>query len=172
MTDKLSADCGECPVATSRRAFLRQTGLAVAAAVAATSLAVPGAAFAETIADIAPTSARGRRQVYPIPTADGISVDDGNDVILARWRGKVYAFSQRCPHKGAQLEWLPAEQRVFCPKHKSLFDGKGGHVSGRGSRDLDRYAMRREGGTLLVNRSVLHRSDQDPEGWRRAVVAL
>lgn len=172
MTDKLSADCGECPVATSRRAFLRQTGLAVVAAVAATSLAVPGAAFAETIVDIAPTSARGRRQVYPIPTADGISVDDGNDVILARWRGKVYAFSQRCPHKGAQLEWLPGEQRVFCPKHKARFDGEGSHVSGRGSRDLDRYDIIREAQTIVVDLGAVRRADQDAAAWRAAVVTL
>lgn len=172
MTDKLTSECSDCPVGTSRRAFLRQTGLAVAAAVTAASLAAPSSAFAEVIGTIAPTGARGRRLTYPMPMTAGVTVDDDNDVILARWQRKVYAFSQRCPHKGAQLEWRVDEQRVFCPKHKARFDAGGAHVSGRRSRDLDRYDVTRDGQTIVVDTATVRRADEDAAAWKAAVVSV
>jgi len=38
-------------------------------------------------------------RTYAIPTADTISVDVANDVILARSQNRVYAFSLKCPHR-------------------------------------------------------------------------
>lgn len=167
-----NGECVECPIGTSRRAFLRQTGLAIAAAVAAASLGAPGAAFAERIVNASPIGRAGRRQVYPIPAMDGISIDEDNDVILARWERRVYAFSQRCPHKGAPLEWRASEQRVFCPKHKARFLGNGSHDSGRGSRDLDRYAVSRNAQTVVVDLDALHRADRDATAWEKAFIIL
>jgi nitrite reductase/ring-hydroxylating ferredoxin subunit len=101
-----------------------------------------------------------------------VFVDERNDVILARWQNRVYAFSIKCPHKGARLEWRESEGRVYCPKHKARFAPDGRHVSGRGSRDLDRYALRRAGDTLMVDTGAVLRADRDAARWASASVAL
>jgi nitrite reductase/ring-hydroxylating ferredoxin subunit len=99
-------------------------------------------------------------------------IDSDNDVILARSRGKVYAFSLRCPHKGTRLDWHEDESRIFCPKHKARFFADGQHASGRTTRNLDRYAIRREGRGVVVDSNSLYREDIDHSQWQSAVIAL
>ena len=157
---------------TSRRAFLRDVGLAAAAALAAASLVSPATALARTISEIEPVGARLLERTYAVPAGDSVSVDVGNDVIIARWQSRVYAFSLRCPHKGTRLEWRQSEERVYCPKHKARFTANGAHVSGRGSRDLDRYAVRSDGQRIVVSFGHAFRSDAEPAAWAKAVVSL
>lgn len=164
-------DCPECPLVVDRRAFLVRTALATAATLA-TLGASPGAAFAAAVRQIAPLEAAGAQRSYGIPAVDGVYIDTGNDVILARWEGRVYAFSTKCPHRGSQLEWHANENRVFCPKHKARFRPDGAHDSGRASRDLDRYPIQRQGDTVLVDLSVVYRADQNAAAWQGAVVQL
>ena len=144
----------------------------VLAALAAVSLATPGMAFAQAVTEIEPTSTRRLERTYPIPEADSVSVDVSNDVILARWEDRVYAFSIKCPHKGARLEWRESEQRVFCPRHEARFLADGSHFSGRESRDLDRYGIRRSANDAIVDLAQLYRRDSDPDAWAQAVVSL
>jgi len=164
--------CDDCPLVTSRRAFLRDVGLAAAAALAAVSLVSPATALAQTISEIEPVGARLLERTYTVPVGDSVSVDVGNDVIIARWQNRVYAFSLRCPHKGTRLEWRQSEERVYCPKHKARFTANGSHVSGRGSRDLDRYAIRSDGQRIIVSLGHAFRSDAEPAAWAKAVVSL
>lgn len=164
--------CDECPLVTSRRAFLRDVGLAAAAALAGVSLVSPATALAQTISEIEPVGARLLERTYAVPAGDSVSVDVDNDVIIARWQNRVYAFSLRCPHKGTGLEWRQSEERVYCPKHKARFTANGSHVSGRGSRDLDRYAIRSDGQRIVVSLGHAFRSDTEPEAWAKAVVSL
>jgi cytochrome b6-f complex iron-sulfur subunit len=132
----------------------------------------PAAAFAQTISEIEPVGATLLERAYAVPAADSVAVDTSNDVILARWQNLVYAFSIRCPHKGTRLEWRKEEKRVYCPKHKARFTANGAHVSGRGSRDLDRYAIRRDGQRIVVTLVESYRSDTEPDAWTKAVVSL
>jgi len=165
--------CGECPVATaSRRVFLRNAAIAVVGALSLTAAASTAEALLSSITETEPLGGSGDMRSYAIPPADGIAVDAANDVILARWQNRAYAFSLRCPHRGTRLEWLANEQRVFCPKHKARFQPDGMHESGRRSRELDRYAVSRSGNMLVVNLTVLRRSDTEPDAWRAAVVEL
>ena len=164
--------CEGCPIATSRRAFLRDAALAAVAAIGAIAVVSPGAAFAEAVREIVPTTAGLLERTYTIPAADGVSIDVDNSLILARWENRLYAFSLKCPHKGARLEWRSAEQRVFCPKHKARFLANGSHASGRGSRDLDRHGMRRTASGVVVDLSRTFRQDREPEAWDRAPLAL
>jgi nitrite reductase/ring-hydroxylating ferredoxin subunit len=167
--------CEGCPVATSRRAFLREAALSAAAAIAALSVVNPASLFAEAVSEITPTStptAGLLERTYAIPATDSVSVDVGNDVILARWQNRVYAFSLKCPHKGARLEWRNSEKRVFCPKHKARFLADGSHVSGRGKRDLDRYEIHRTPDGIVVDLRRARRADTDPDAWARTVVSL
>lgn len=163
--------CAKCPLAMDRRTFLHGAALAVAATLAAVG-AAPGAAFAANVRAIAPSSGAGRQRAYRLPTADGVSVDDANDVIIARWQERVYAFSLRCPHRGTRLEWHGDESRIFCPKHKARFRPDGSHDSGRSTRDLDRYEVQRRGEELIVMLDALRRVDEDPAGWSAAMVLV
>lgn len=163
--------CAECPLVVDRRAFLRGAALAAAATLAALG-AAPGAAFAESVRAIAPLSVTGGQRSYRMPTADSVAVDSANDVIIARWQGRVYAFSIKCPHRGTRLQWHADETRIFCPKHKARFRPDGAHDSGRRSRDLDRFDARRQGDELIVNFDALRRADTDAAAWTAAAVQV
>jgi len=160
---------GGCYFSVDRRAFLRAAAIGVLGALAG------DAALPELARAIGTTTPKrsGRAELrYTLPTSDGVDVDEGNEVILVRWQGRAYAFSVKCPHRGARLEWHPDERRVFCPKHKARFRADGAHDSGRKSRDLDRYDIRRDGSSLVIQLDALRRSDTDPAGWAAAVVTL
>ena len=163
--------CHHCPVAVGRRGFLRDVGLTVAAALIASGLR-PHVALASLVTEVKPIRSRGALRTYAIPAADSVMIDVDNDVIIARSQGKVYAFSRRCPHKGAALVWNESESRVFCPKHKARFDIAGEHVSGRKSRNLDRYAIRLQGREITVDTDRIYREDQSPQEWRSAVLSV
>ena len=163
--------CAECPLVVDRRTFLRGAALAAAATLAALG-AAPSAAFADGVRAIAPLATAGGQHTYQMPTADGAAVDSANDVIIARWQGRVYAFSIKCPHRGTRLQWHADETRIFCPKHKARFRPDGAHDSGRATRDLDRYDVRRQGTDLVVNFDTVRRSDRDAAAWSAAVVTV
>ena len=164
-------ECSECPLAVDRRAFLRGAALAAAATLAALGVA-PGPAFAEGVRAITPWRSAVAQRTYRLPTADGVSVDEANDVIIARWQGRAYAFSLKCPHRGTRLVWHADETRIFCPKHKARFRPDGAHDSGRSTRDLDRFELRRQGDELIVNFDALRRANDDVAAWRAAVVQV
>lgn len=165
--------CGDCPAATaSRRAFIRDVGVMVAGLFAAGAISSPAAALANTVAEVRASGGRGMLRTYALPSANSIAVDVDNDLILARWENRVYAFSLKCPHRGTRLEWHNDEQRIFCPKHKARFTPNGTHDSGRNSRDLDRYGLSRQGSSVVVDLGTVLRVDTDAGAWRAAVIVL
>jgi len=171
-----AAACDHCPALANRRAFLRHAALAAVATLAAAGLS-PTGALADTVRAITPRDAAGRDSAgtergYAIPSGDSISVDDANDLILARWQNRVYAFSLRCPHRGTRLEWHADEGRIFCPKHKARFRPDGAYDSGRRTRALDRYAVRRQGAQLVVDLATVLREDADAGRWAAAALAV
>ena len=171
--DGSTTACTDCPAAAaSRRAFLRDVGVMVAALFAAGAAASPADALVNAVSETRATRSRGLLRTYALPGTDSISVDVGNDLILARWQNHVYAFSLKCPHRGTQLEWIENEKRIFCPKHKARFTADGTHTSGRGSRDLDRYSLTRQGSSIVVDLGTALRADTDADAWRAAVIAV
>ena len=165
--------CDACPAAVaSRRAFVRDVVTMVAGLFAVGAIASPAAALVHAASEIRSTRTNGLMRAYAIPTVDTISVDAGNDVILARWQNRVYAFSLKCPHRGTHLEWITDQRRIFCPKHKARFLADGSHDSGRQSRDLDRYGLSRQGGSVVVDLGTVLRADIDREAWQAAVIAI
>jgi nitrite reductase/ring-hydroxylating ferredoxin subunit len=163
--------CDACPLVTDRRSFLRDMAIAVAGTLAIAGLA-PGSAFGGSVRRIAPLAGTREMRRYELPRADGVSIDDESEVILARWQDRVYAFSLLCPHRGTRLTWHADESRVFCPKHEARFRPDGAHDSGRRTRALDRYDLRLDGNAIVVNLDVLHRVDEDPAGWNAAVLSV
>lgn len=54
---------------------------------------------------------------------------NGEDIMLARTGGKVYAAQNRCPHLGGNLSKGTLEGTVVtCPRHRSQFDVRDGKV--------------------------------------------
>lgn len=160
---------GGCAFSTDRRTFLRASALGVLAALVGDA-ALP--TLAEAVGTAIPRTSSGAELRYGIPLSDSVAVDEPNELILVRWQGRAYVLSTKCTHRGARLEWRASEGRVYCPKHKARFRPDGAHDSGRSTRDLDRYDIRREGASLVIRLDVLRRADTDPAGWAAAVVVL
>ncbi len=152
-----------------RRLFLRRAAVAVGAALMLDGLAA-GDALAESVRAMTPVTKGARTRTYAIPAVDGVSVDAADGIALARWKGKLYAFSLECPHKGADLQWREGEQQLYCPKHKARFSPDGAHVSGRMTRDLDRFGLVRQGPNVVL--ALDQRLSSTAAGWTAAVLTL
>jgi nitrite reductase/ring-hydroxylating ferredoxin subunit len=173
-------DCGGCPLhedtvrSPERREFLRAVGLALA------SLSMLGLGPDQAAAlPIRSTSTLGPRagdrasvKRYPIPPADMVSIDRDSSVIIVRAANKVYAFSLNCPHQNTALRWDADDRQFHCPKHKSRYQVDGTFLEGRSTRDMDRLAVRRDGGELVVDVDTLYQQDLNTAEWNAAFVAV
>lgn len=117
------------------------------------------------------TAAASERR-YAIPTGDSVNIDRQAQVILVRFQNSVYAFALACPHENAAVKWLPKDHRFQCTKHDSQYQPDGTHTSGRATRNLDRFAIRREDPSIVADLQHWFQSDKDPGGWAAAVVRL
>ena len=84
-----------------RRLSFQRAAVAVGAALMLDALTAEEAP-ADAVWAVTPLSTT-RRTRYVIPVTDGVSVDAADGVELARWKGKLDAFSLECPHNGADL---------------------------------------------------------------------
>jgi nitrite reductase/ring-hydroxylating ferredoxin subunit len=173
-------DCGGCPLhdtaepVIERRDFIRAAGLALA------SLTMLGLGSQDAAAlPLGDTRAFGARpgdrreeKRYPIPTADGVSIDRDNSVIIARSAGKVYAFSLGCPHQNTSLRWLADDHQFQCPKHRSRYQADGVYIEGRATRDMDRLALHRDGAEMVVDVDTLYQQDLNTAQWNAAFIAV
>ncbi len=165
-----SNGCAGCE-GPDRRSFLLQALAAGAAAL--TSLgATPDVAHGLSVRLVTALRRLGAAATYPIPTADGAMIDKDQQVILARYQDRLYAFALSCPHQNTALKWLPEEGRFQCPKHKSKYQPDGTFISGRATRGMDRFAIRREGGTVVVDLDVVYEEDKQKDGWLAATITL
>src|SRR5947208_15025740 len=105
------ASCGMAGTAPSRREFLQL--LTAGAAIA----------FVEGLR-------AGSEVRYPIPAADGVTIDKTAQVIIVRYQGHAYAFNLACPHQNQMLRWLPKEGRFQCPKHEPKYQPTGVFMNG------------------------------------------
>ncbi|MEO6877287.1 MAG: Rieske 2Fe-2S domain-containing protein [Gemmatimonadaceae bacterium] len=162
-----------CPVDASRRTFLRDGFLKVTAALVAVGM-TKSTAFAMPLAFTEATHASGKLLSYAGPAADGAQIDKSNDVILVRWQGAVYAFNLSCPHQNTALKWDDRDHDFQCPKHHSRFQPDGSYIpdSGRATRNMDRFAIRRLGEGLQVDLDKFYQQDTDAALWASAVVRL
>ena len=173
-------DCGGCPLhdgtvrSPERREFLRAAGLALASLSmlgvgADTAAALPIRALRALGARRDDQTAEKR---YPMPVADGVSIDRDNSVIIVRSARKVYAFSLSCPHQNTALRWDGDDQQFHCPKHKSRYQVDGTFLEGRSTRDMDRLAVRRDGGELVVDVDTLYQQDLNTVQWNAAFISV
>jgi Rieske Fe-S protein len=114
----------------------------------------------------------GDEFTYPMPTADGATIDRDNAIIVVRVAGKVCAFNLSCPHQNAAVRWRPAEARFECSKHDSVYRLDGVYVGGRATRSMDRFPVKRQGNSVVVNVATMIQSDLNKAEWEAAVIAL
>lgn len=165
----MSDDCTECRL--SRREFVRDVFTLAAGTLAVSSL-VSSQAMALPLSMLAEFKADGTEHSYPLPAQDGASIDRDNQVILVRYQSHVYAFALSCPHQNTALRWIEADGRFQCPKHHSKYQPDGVFISGRATRGMDRYEVRREGNAVVVNLDKLLKDDTDHAGWLAAAIQL
>ena len=162
--------CAGCTLG-SRREFLVDALRASAAALMAIGLA-PNGAEAMPLRWISALASKGEEKTYPVPATDGVQIDKDNEVILVRYAGAAYAFALSCPHQNTALRWLGDDSRFQCPKHKSKYQPDGTFMSGKATRNMDRYAVSKKGKLIVVDLGVLIRSDKEPERWAGARLTL
>src|SRR5579872_3333794 len=88
-----SDSCEGCALAKAmaRRAFLRDAALATAAIFATLGVA-SSEARAMPVRLASALSTHEDERTYPIPNADGATIDKEESVIVVRWQGSVYVF--------------------------------------------------------------------------------
>ena len=161
---KRTGQCGGC---STRREFLGDSA-ALVAAVAAAWAARPAAPGAWSFTSA--TASQGNTRTYPVPAADGVTIDRDEQVIIVRFQGGVYAFNLACPHENTALRWRQADGRFQCPRHESKYRPDGLFMEGRATRNMDRFAIHRVGENLVVDLGHLYQSDTNPAEWAAAVV--
>jgi nitrite reductase/ring-hydroxylating ferredoxin subunit len=164
--------CRSCAI-LDRRNFLRDAGIAVASVLVALG-ALPSQAAAAPLEFISALGGGREDKTYPIPAADGSQIDKASETIITRWQNKVYAFALACPHQNTALRWYDKEHQFECPKHHSRFEADGVYLkdSGRATRNMDRFAVRKDGNNVVVNLDKLYQQDDDEAAWNAAFVSL
>jgi Rieske Fe-S protein len=163
--------CAGCGGSDSRRDFLKQAAFMVSSALAGMA-GQPQSAFALPVTIGVPLGASGNDLAYPIPAADGATIDRGNGVIIVRHQGKIFAFNLSCPHENAAVRWKAAVNRFECSRHDSRYQPDGTYTSGRATRNMDRFALKRNGDTVVVDVSKLIQSDANKAEWDTAALQL
>lgn len=172
--EKVGSGVRKCDCFTeeaSRRRFLARGTCALIAAVAASGLGSESL-HALPIVRTGTTAQQGTEHAYPTPSADSVNIDADNDVILVRFANRVYAFSLACPHENTALRWRQQDLRFQCPRHESKYQPDGTFISGRATRNMDRFAIRRDGQNVMVDLGKLYQSDQQKSAWDAAVITL
>jgi Rieske Fe-S protein len=168
-----AASCEVCPLgeAMARRVFLREAALA-AAAIFVTLGVGASEARAMPVRVGSALSGHEDERMYPIPSADGATIDKEESVIVVRWEGSVYVFSLACPHQNTALKWEQQESRFQCPKHHSKYRPDGSFIEGRATRGMDRFAIRRDGDNVVVDLDKLYQQNTDLAAWKAAVIQV
>ena len=166
--DHAHEDCTGCELgaAMERRDFLRES------ATRALMLALPLAALRDLPMHFVRGTGARAEKAYPFPATDGVAIDKDESVIIARFDGKIWAFSLACPHQNTAIRWDDRARRFQCPKHKSRYRPDGTFIEGRATRGLDRFAARRDGEQVIVNLDALYREDKEAERWATAFIQV
>jgi Rieske Fe-S protein len=172
MTTAADVECEGCVLGEviERRAFLRDATLAAIGIF--TALGAAAEARALPVRLVSAIATHGDERTYPLPGADGATIDREESVIVVRWQGAVYAFSLACPHQNTALKWAPQDAQFQCPKHHSKYRPDGTFIEGRATRGMDRFAVRRDGDKVVVDLDKLFQQDKDAGDWKAALIQV
>jgi len=162
--------CDPCTCSNPRRDFIRQVAVLAAGLVAGGRSLAAAAELPTAFGDA--LGRAGDEITYPIPPSDGVTIDRDNAVIIVRFQGKAMAFNLSCPHQNAAVRWRQADLRFECSKHDSVYTPDGTYVGGRATRNMDRFAIKRSGNSIIVDVALMIQSDEQKAAWDTAFVAV
>jgi Rieske Fe-S protein len=168
---KEAPSCPGCDRGLSRRRAVGQMSAAIVAAMAGVPL-LSGTAECVPVSEAAGTETGPDEHTYPLPASDSVNIDHETQVIVVRFQHHAYAFNLACPHENTALRWKQALGHFQCPRHQSQYQPDGTFISGRATRNMDRFAVRLTAAGLVADLNRLYRSDQQPQEWSAATVAL
>jgi menaquinol-cytochrome c reductase iron-sulfur subunit len=64
----------------------------------------------------------------------------------------VIAYAPQCTHLGCAYHWEESSKNFVCPCHTSAFSIDGKVLAGPAPRPLDRFAVKLEGGKVLIGK--------------------
>jgi nitrite reductase/ring-hydroxylating ferredoxin subunit len=163
--------CAGCGNPWSRRHALGSMSAALLAAMAGVELSAD-TAVAVPLLEVTGAQVGPAEYTFAVPPADGVNIDREAQVILVRFQQHAYAFNLACPHENTALRWKQREGRFQCPRHESQYQPDGTFISGRATRNMDRFSVRLAGERLTVDLNRLFRSDRQPQDWATAAVSL
>ena len=111
----------------------------------------------------------GRRGVR-FTLADGRGNATG--AFAVRYDGAVYAFVNRCPHMGTELDWQPGEffeeagVYLLCSTHGAMFEPSTGYCVAGPCRGASLHPIRAEehdGQVFILEESRVARAAEPPE---------
>jgi cytochrome b6-f complex iron-sulfur subunit len=70
---------------------------------------------------------------------------------VTSYEGSLYALYQKCPHLGCRVPFCGGSGQFECPCHGSVFNIKGEYLDGPAPRGMDRFPIRVEGDSVVVN---------------------
>ena len=171
----MNSDTSACSGCTRlpRREFLRDAALLAAGALVALGVS-PSDAVAMPMEYVTALGSSREDKTYAIPAKDGTQIDKDNSTIVTRWQGKVFVYSLGCPHQNTVLKWSDKDGQFECPKHHSRFSPDGIYVpdSGRSTRGLDRFAVRKDGDNVVANLDKLYQEHDNEAEWKTAFITL
>ncbi len=87
--------------------------------------------------------------------ADTATYVPAGRLFVANTGARVFALSQKCPHLGCRVPFCESSGHFECPCHGSKYDIGGEWIEGPAPRGLDRYPLKVDGDTLVVDTSTL-----------------
>ena len=169
---QVCAACGVCSEDQSRRRFLSVAAGGLLGIVGLLGLSNDVFALPVFTMSADPVAANADEKRYQIPPGDSVNVDHAESLIVVRLQNHIYVFNLACPHQRTAVEWLAASNRFQCPKHGSKYTPQGVYMSGRATRNLDRFPITREGNQIVVDLDHMIQSDKDPARWAAATVTV
>jgi toluene monooxygenase system ferredoxin subunit len=78
---------------------------------------------------------------------------DAGPLLLINLDGSIFAYENRCPHKGARLgRGELVNGIIVCPNHRWEFCARGGHGVNPSGTQLNQHAARIVGGRIQIAR--------------------
>jgi cytochrome b6-f complex iron-sulfur subunit len=101
-------------------------------------------------------------RAYIVPfeeSAIGASQFEGQSVVA----GGLTALFQRCVHLGCRVPWCGTSQGFECPCHGSKYNYVGEYNAGPAPRNLDRFVVEDQGGSLIIKTGSIIQTARAPQ---------
>ena len=142
-------DCNDTGACMGRREFIVKAGFA-AGSIVLTVSALGSGGFAAVFEDVtvtigpdSPLAKVGGFQIVQSPA--------GKLLVIHSDDSKFEAFSAKCTHRGATVEYDAAAKQIHCPRHGSRFDASTGVVvKGPAKNPLPFYPADVSGQTVTI----------------------